>query len=881
MSTLRRFLIRLAASATRRRDEQRLREELEQHVAMQTAENVRAGLPPVEARREALLKAGAVEAIKEQYRDEQSLPFLDNLLQDVRYALRQLQRAPVFTLTATLSLAMGIGATAAVFTVVERVLFRPLSVSRPQELVFIADQRIAQEQNPRFSYPFYASLRDNSVLEGVAARFSMGVNTDVGGRIARVSAELVSGNYFSVVGAGTQIGRTLTPEDDRTPGAHAVAVISDAWWRRDFGSDPSVLGRDVQVNNHTFSIIGVAAKGFGGTDVGSSTDVWLPMTMQREVGRDFLTDARTNWLEIIGRLSSGMSLERAGEELTTYFRRRAPDLQAHFPERRLMLLPGDKGNSTVRRELGQALRVLLALTALALVLACVNVASLLVLRSAAREKEIAVRLAIGARRSRLTRQLLTETLLLAAIGGTAGLLMAPSAARLLVASLPHRLSIDASLDMRVLLFGLVVSVLTGLFVGQAPIFASRKVGLTQAFGSCTWTTPSRRLTAHDLVVTFQIATSLAMLISAALLVQSVRSLSSVDPGFRADDQILVTLDPKAAGYDGNRVAGFWRDTLDRVGQIRGVQSVSLARVVPLAPGRMRQTLTHPTSGERTREIDLNFVGPRYFRTLDIPLLRGREFDEKDGRTSRPVVIVNERMARMFWLEQDPIGKALRVPGLPKGSPDAEVVGLVKDVKYRDLRGDTGPMFYRPILQTTSTDAMTLHVRAAGDPGALIGAIRSEMQSLDPNVPLFTITTLEELLNASFAQTRQAAMLTGVFGILALLLSGIGVYGVTALAVTRRTRDIGVRMALGAQRRDIVGLIGQRGLTLVVAGLGLGLLASFGFTRFAGTLLYGVTPGDTATFAGMSALLAVVSLIAFAIPVRTAVCLDAAAAIRYE
>lgn len=875
MSTLRRFLIRLAASVTWRRDEERLREELEQHVAMQTAENVRAGLAPVEARREALLKTGAVEAIKEQYRDEQGLPFLDNLLQDVRYALRQLQRAPVFTFTATLSLAMGIGANTAVFTIVERVLLRPLPVSNPQELVVIADQRILTEQSPRFSYPFYASLQDNHVLDGVAARFSMGITTDFGGRIARVSGELVSGNYFSVVGAGTQIGRTLTPEDDRTPGAPGVAVISDGFWRRDFGADPFVLGRDIRVNNHTFTIIGVAAKSFGGTDVGSPTDIWLPVTMQREVGRDFLTDARTNWLEIIGRLSSGKTLERAGEELTTYFRRRAPDLQAHFPERRLMLLRG------VRRELGPALQVLLALTALALVLACLNVASLLVVRSAAREKEIAVRLALGARRSRLTRQLLTETLLLAAIGGTAGLLVAPSAARVLVASLPHRLNIDASLDMRVLMFGLVVSVLAGLFVGQAPIFASRKVGLTQAFGICAWTTPSRRLTAHDLVVTFQIATSLAMLISAALLVQSVRSLSSVDPGFRADDQILVSLDPKAAGYDGNRVAGFWRDTLDRVGQIRGVQSVSLARVVPLGPGRMRQAITHPTSGERIREIDLNFVGPRYFRTLDIPLLRGRDFDERDGRTSRPVVIVNERMARMFWLEQDPIGKALRVPGLPKGSPDAEVVGLVKDVKYRDLRGDTGPMFYRPILQTTSTDAMTLHVRAAGDADALIGAIRREMESLDPNVPVFAITTLEELLNASFAQTRQAAVLTGVFGILALLLSGIGVYGVTALAVSRRTRDIGVRMALGAQRRDIVRLIGRRGLTLVIAGLSLGLLGSFGFTRFAGTLLHGVTPGDTATFAGMSALLAVVSLIAFAVPVRTAIRLDAATAIRYE
>jgi predicted permease len=876
MRTLRRFLVRLAAPATRRRDEARMRDEIEEHLALLTAENVRAGLSPVEARRQAVLKFGAVEAVKEHYRDEQRLPVLDDLLQDVRYSLRQLHRAPLFTLTATLSLAMGIGANAAVFTVIERVLLRPLPVANPQELVFITDQRILQQPSPRFSYPFYASLRDNGVLDGVAAHFSLPIDIELSGRIARVSGELVSGNYFSVVGAGAQIGRTFTPEDDRAPGTHAVAVISDSFWRR-AGSDPSVVGRDVQVNRHTFSIIGVAAEGFTGTDVGSPADIWLPMMMQKEVGRDLLTETRTNWLEIIGRLSSGMSLEPAASELTRYFQQRAPELQPRFPGWRLMLLPSDKGYSPVRRELGPALRLLLALTSLALVLACVNIASLLAVRSAAREKEIAVRLALGARRSRLARQFLTETLVLAALGGTAGLLVAPWAARLLVASQPYRLGIDASLDMRMFIFGLTVSVLTGLFVGQAPILASRKIGLTRSFGSSSGTPPSR-LTVHDLIVTCQIAISLAMLISAALLVQSLRSLSSVDPGFRADNLLLVSLDPKVAGYGGNRLEGFWQATLERVSQVAGVRSVSLAGTVPLAPGRQRQPWLNAASGE-VIEIDTNFVGPRYFRTLDTPLLRGREFDERDGKTSRPVVIVNERVARMFWQEQDPIGKGVRLPD--SGNPIAEVVGLVKDVKYRDLRGDTGPMFYRPLLQTSSTDAMTLHVRAATDLGALAGAIRREIQTLDPNVPVFQITTLEDQLNASFAQTRQAAVLTGVFGMLALLLSAVGVYGVAALAVARQTRDIGIRMALGARPRHIISMIGRRGFTLVIAGLGLGVLGSLGFTQIAGALLFGVTASDSATFAGMSALLAIVSLIAIYLPTRAATRLDAVAAIRYE
>jgi predicted permease len=877
---MRRFLNRLAVSATRQRDEERLREELESHLAMQTAEYDRAGLSPEEARRQALLKFGSTEAIKASYREEQGLPALDDFLQDVRYAFRQLRKAPLFTLTATMSLALGIGANAAVFTVIERVLLRPLPVSKPHELVYITDQRILTQTSPRFSYPFYTVLRDNDILDGVTARAGGALNATVNGQIVRVTGELVSGSYFSVLGASTQMGRPLSPEDDRTPGAQPVAVISDSFWQRTFGADSFVIGRHVQLNEQTFTVVGVAAKGFIGTDVAHPADIWLPMAMQREVGRDLMNEARTNWLEIIGRLSSGMTQERAAEQLTAHFQRRRSELPPQVSTTRIVLVPGDKGNSPVRRELGPALAVLMALTGLALGLACINVASLVAVRSAAREKEIAIRLALGAWRSRLARQLLTEGLVLAALGGTTGLVIAPWAARLLVASQSQTLAIDASLDARVLVFGLVVSVLTGVIVSQAPILASRRVRLAPASDSSSAGSgpSSRRLTAHDLIVTLQIAMALAMLISAALFVQSLRGFNSVDPGFRADNLLLATLDPKAAGYESNRIDGFWRTTLERVRQIPGVQSVSLAGTVPLAPDRQRQPWRHPTSGEKF-ELDTNFVGPQYFRTLDVPLLGGREFGDEDGRTSRSVVIVNERLAAMFWPEQDPIGKGVRVP--ESGNPLAEVIGVVRDVKYRDLRGDTDPMFYRPVLQTRSTDAMTLHVRASSDPGELVSAIRLALQNIDRNVPLFQVTTLEEQLDASFAQTRQAALLTGVFGMLALLLSGIGVYGVTALAVSRRTRDIGIRMALGARPRDIVRTIGGRGITLVAAGLSLGVLGSLGFTQVTGTLLFGVTAADSATFAGMAALLALVSLVAFSIPIRAATRLDALAAIRRE
>jgi predicted permease len=847
---------------------------------MQAAENVRAGMPAEEARRQAVLKFGPVEAIKDSYRDEQRLPMLDDFLQDMRYTFRQLRNSPVFTLTATISLATGIGANAAVFTIVERMLLRPLPVSNAYELVYVTDERILTQPSPRVSYPFYAVVRQNMVLNGVAARAAIALNVTVNGQTLRAGGELVSGNYFGVLGASTDVGRPLLPEDDRTPGAHPVAVISGPFWERTFASDPAIVGRTVLLNGQTFTIVGVSAKGFTGTDAGLPADIWIPLAMQREVGRSLLTDARTNWLEMVGRLRTGHGREQAADALNRDFQQRASELPSPASVRLLVLVPGDKGSSPARREQQSALLVTFALTGLALALASVNVACLAAVRAAARAREMAIRLAIGARRSRLERQLLTEGLVLAALGGIAALLIAPWTARALVTAYSTPLAIELTLEPRVLVFVVLTSVLAGFAVAVVPIVASRQVRLTQGSESsgASHGSASRRLTAHDAIVALQIAMALSMLISAGLLVQSLRGFNSVDPGFRADNLLLASLDPKAAGYESNRIDGFWRAVLERIKNIPGVQSVSLARTVPLAPGRQRQPWVNPTSGEKV-EIDTNFVGPRYFQTLSIPVLGGRDFNDDDGRASRPVVIVNERLAQAFWPQQDPIGKGVRVP--EAGTPTAEVVGVVRDVKCRDLRGEAGPMFYRPVLQTRSTDSMVLHVRAAAEPDPLVNPIRQAIQNIDRNVPLFQITTLEEQLDASFAQTRQTALLAGTFGVLALLLSGIGVYGVTALAVNRRTRDIGIRMALGAQRRHIIQVIGTRVIALITVGLCLGLLGSFGFTRVTGTLLFGVSTGDAATFASMAAVLAVMSLLAFFIPVRAATRLDAVAAIRHE
>ena len=577
-------------------------------------------------------------------------------------------------------------------------------------------------------------------MNGVAARFVLPVNVSTDEQAVRPRGELVSGNYFSVLGAGMQLGRPLTAADDLTPGAHPVAVISDGFWRRSFAADPSVLGRTVRINNTRSRIVGVAAPSFNGTEVGLPTDLWLPLAMQRELGRDLFTESRTNWLEMIGRVKPGASLERAGAELTAYLD--APATSSGRPDaRQLILLPAGKGSSPVRRETGPALRVLLALAGLALLLCCLNVASLLVVRSEARQREMAVRLALGARRATLIRQSLTETLVLAALGGTAGLLVAPWAASLLVASQPERLAIDASLDLRVFLFGLAVSVVTGLILGQAPLFASGRIGLTQAFGNSPPTVRTLgRLSVRDIMVTCQIAASLVMLIGAALLTQSLRTLSAVDPGFRADGLLLVSMDPGSAGYNAGRVESFWRATLERVGRIPGVQSASLGGTVPLAPSRQRQPVRNPASGEMA-EIDTNFVGPRYFQTLDIPVLRGREFDESDGTTSRPSRHRQSTAGRCLLAgsgsgRQDDADRPARQPAR-RGRGGRER----REVPRPPV--DADPMIYLPMLQTRFAVGDDPSCRATGDRDALIAAIRREIRDLDPVCRCSGSASLEE------------------------------------------------------------------------------------------------------------------------------------------
>ena len=723
MRALRRFL-RLRRRRPRRRDEDRLREEVEEYLELQTAENIRAGMAAPRRGARPVLKFGPVEAVKEQYRDEQGLPFVDDLVQDMRYALRLLRKSPAFTAHGHPVARRG-----------HRRERGDLHAGRSRHAADAARWRIRISSstsaiNGSSSSPAHGSrtllrpLRDADIMNGVAARFTVPLNTTLDDGPARVRGELVSGNYFGVVGVTTGLGRPIAPSDDRTPGAHPVVVIASGFWQRSLGSDPAVIGREVRINERPFTIIGVAAPGFTGTDVGQPTDIWLPMMMQEEVGRDLLTDARTNWLEMIGRMKPGVTFERASAELTGYLQNAsatAGDQQAS----RIVLQTAAKGSVPLRRQLGPSLTVLLLLTGLGLLLACVNVASLLVVRSVAREREIAVRLAIGASRAHLVRQLVTETLVLAAFGAAAGLLVAPSAAALLISSQSDRFSIESALDVRVFLFGLAVATIAGLVVALAPILASRKIAAgqicRQPAGAASGS--SRRLSLHGVIVTAQVAMSLAMLISAALLVQSFRNVSTIDPGFQADELLLISVDAAATGYDAQRRWAFWRDALDRLNGLPRVSGASVARTSPFDTNRQRQRFASPASGERI-EVDVNAVGPGYFRTLGIQLVNGREFSDQDGGTSRPVVIVNDRLADMFWPNRNPVGTTITT-GQPD-SPAPEIVGVVKSAKYRDLAESAGPMLYMPVLQTPSRDVMTLHVRAKGEATALAADVRREL-----------------------------------------------------------------------------------------------------------------------------------------------------------
>jgi len=811
---------------------------------------------------------------------------MQTILQNLRYGLRMLRRNPGFTVVAALSLALGIGANTAIFSVVNAALLRPLPVKEPDRLVGLY-RKIPQDRNHnRFSYPNYLDTRDrNQSFSGLAAYYFAPLNLSGGGQTERLWGKVVSGNYFSVLGVEITQGRAFLPEEDRTPGAHPVAVVSHGLWQRRFGGDPNLVGKTVTLNGYGFTIVGVAPAGFRGTEVGMAPDVWVPMMMQAQAmpGTNWLTPRDVGWLRVVGRLKPGVSVAQAQAEMETLgaqLKREYPEVNEAFG---IAVAPDFGIHPDMRGDARNFLLVLMGVVGLVLLIACANTANLLLARASERRKEVGIRLALGAKRGRLIGQLLTESLLLSLLGAAISLVLTPWISGGLEAlqqtgqALPS--VVPFSLDGRVLGFTAIVSLLAGVIFGLAPALHASKTDLIGVLKDAAANRESGKSRLRQVFVVSQIALSLALLIAAGLFIRSLRQAQRIDPGFKTENILLMSFDLGLQGYNEERGRAFYQQLEQRVGSLPGVERVSFADNPPLSSDADTTIIidgyTAPTGLEGV-VINYSVVNPNYFQTLDIPLLRGRDFTVQDKFDAPRVVILNETAARRFWPGQDALGKRV---GLGR-SVSAEVIGIARDGKYVTIGEDPRPYLYFPMTQNYRSSA-ALQARTAGDPAPVIAAVRREAQALDKDLPTFGVRTMKEHMRGSLAAPRLAATFLGIFGAMALLLAMGGIYGVMAYAVSQRTREIGIRVALGAERQDILKMVLKQSLRLVVIGLLIGLAGSLAATRLLESFLYGVSVNDPATFITVPLLLASAALLASYIPARRAMKVDPMVALRYE
>jgi predicted permease len=812
---------------------------------------------------------------------------METLLKDVRYGFRMLVKSPGLTIVAVISLALGIGANTAIFTLVDKLLLRALPVEQPEQLVTIASYN---GENTSFSYPLYVDYRDrNDVFSGIMAYSSTAFSLSDEGQTERVIGCLVTGNYFSVLGVNPARGRFFLPDEDQTPGSHPVAVLSYGLWKRHFNLDPAAINKTISLNNFTFTIIGVAPAEFTGVVRGTSPEIYVPMMMQTEAMPSWtgaLTSRNMSWLEMIGRLNPDVTRQQAQAALAVTSDQIAQDNPTNV-SRDIVLGDGSKGQDYMVQDVSRPLLWLMLIVGLVLLIACANVANLLLARATARRKEIAIRLAVGAARGRLIRQLLTESVLLSLLGGALGLIVARWLTDLLISfQPPNTFSLDASLDKRVLGFSLALSLLTGIIFGLAPAFQASKPDLVSALKDET--SPGgrrRRLSLRNLLVVGQVALSLVVLISAGLCVRSLQKLVAIDAGFEPARVMVMSLDLARNGYKQPQGEQFYSQMVERVSALPGVESVSFGAIVPLGGGGMRRSVRIegyvPPPDTPPLNFNMNIIAPNYFQTLGMPLVRGRDFGPQDRGGAQKVVIVNETVARRFWPDQEAVGKRLNFGG-GGGRPDdfLEIIGVVKDSKYRSLTEESQTAMFLPMAQNYNAN-MALHVRTAGEAKTLLAAVRREVQSLDQNLPVYNVKTLAEQKANSLYVARLAATLSGFFGAIALLLAAVGIYGVMAYSVSRRTREIGIRMALGAGRSQVMKLVMGEGIVLVALGLALGLGATFSVTRMMASLLYAVSATDPVTFIIIPIILLGVALGACFVPARRATKVDPMVALRYE
>ena len=886
--------------------------EIRTHLELEEEEQREAGVAPAEALYAARRIFGNVTLHKEVMREMWGWTSLERLGQDLRYAVRMMRQSPGFTLVAVLSLALGIGGNTAIFSLMNAVMLRSLPVQQPDRLLLFGKGRwsgitdgLPDRSWQLFSYPFYRDVqRQSEVFAGVAAMMSLpnDARAVVGGSREQesVHARLVSGTYFDVLGVKPAAGRTFTDAEDQAPGAHPVAVVSYSWWQRRFARDPSLLGKTLSIGATDYTIVGVAPPEFFGTSVGESPDLWVPLAMNAQLppawgGDKAMRDPLFQSLYILARLKPGVTAAQASAQVNLLFKQNLRAIVGSHPSEKnlnkirraaIELTPGGRGLSQIRAQFSESLWLLMAAVGLVLLIACANIANLLLARAASRQREIAIRLSVGADRLRLIRQMLTESVLLALLGGVAGVAFATWAGGLLVRMVStgaETLPLNVAPDARVLLFTTLLSVATGILFGLAPALRATRVDLSSALKDArsSGLARSRNMLAKALIVS-QVSLSAMLLIGAGLFVRSLVNLRNVDTGFNKENVLVVGLDTASVGYkeDDPRLTNLYRQVEQRIAEAPGVRSASFSMFTFQMGAWTTDAYANGRAAlpDNQRDIHGNVVGPAFFSTMGLPVTLGRAFSTSDTAQSARVAIINETMARRFFPGGSPIG--LRFGFSPDHSSEFEVVGVVKDAKYESLREHPTPMAFYPDSQHVQfLGALT--VRYAGDSRAIVPAIRQAVAQVNANLPVAEVHTLADQVDSSLVGDKLIARLSTFFGLLALSLASIGIYGVLSHAVARRTSEVGLRMALGSPRSSVVWLVLRDVLVLVAAGLAIGVPAALASQPLVSGLLYGLPGVDPISVAAAMAVLAAVAGLAAYLPARRASRVDPATALRYE